>query len=277
MPRTKYSSNSSRGDGNTKVPPIVEDEKKQISPCKHWVFTLNNYTNDDIRNISSNSSIDQYIFQEETGEEGTPHLQGYIKFKTKVRPMGKFKNKKIHWERCKYIQQAIDYCHKEETRTGEIYTNMIYDKPLKLLSKDMLYGWQREILDICNQEPDDRSIHWYWEERGAKGKSALCKLLCANFGALCVSGKSADCKYAIVKYKELHRHYPKVILFDIPRSNIDYINYEAIEKIKDGLFFVGKYESQQVIMNCPHIFIFANEYPTEDKLSADRWKINYIE
>lgn len=150
---------------------------------------------------------------------------------------------------------------------------MIIDKPLKLLSESILYDWQKDILNIVKSEPDDRTIHWCWEHQGNRGKTALCKLLCSRYGALCISGKSSDCKYAIIKYKELHRHYPHVVLFDIPRSNIDYINYEAIEKVKDGLFFVGKYESQQVIMNPPHIFIFANEYPTIDKLSADRWKI----
>lgn len=269
----KHSSNSSRQFGNTNELPKRE---KQISPSKHWCFTLNNYTKEDIIEISSNSSIDKYVFQEETGEEGTKHLQGYISFKTKIRPCGKFKNNKIHWEKCRNIQASIDYCCKEETRTGEIFTNMIIDEPLKLLSEDILYDYQREIVELCKRTPDDRSIYWYWETTGCKGKSAICKLLCARYGALCVSGKSNDCKYAIVKYKELNKHYPHVVLFDVPRSNIDYINYEAIEKIKDGLFFCGKYESQQVIMNSPHVIVFANEYPDMDKLSNDRWKIRDI-
>ena len=75
--KTKSSSNSSRGVGNTK-PPC--NKKKQISCSKHWCFTLNNYTSEDISKISSNSSIVLYVFQEETGENGTKHLQGYIEF-----------------------------------------------------------------------------------------------------------------------------------------------------------------------------------------------------
>lgn len=112
----KRSSNSSANAslGNTRP-------RKQISPAKHWCFTLNNYTPEDISLIQNNSSINKYIFQEETGENGTKHLQGYIEFKEKTRPLSLFDSKRIHWEKTKHINASIDYCSKEETRTGEIY------------------------------------------------------------------------------------------------------------------------------------------------------------
>lgn len=94
--------------------------------------------------------------------------------------------------------------------------------------------------------------------------------------ALCVSGKGSDCKYAIVKCYEIKKKYPQIIIFDVPRTNIDYINYEAIESIKNGVFFSGKYESAQVIMNCPHVIVFANSMPCQNKLSKDRWVIKEI-
>jgi len=110
---TKNSSNSSKGkSGNT----------RQISPAKHWVFTLNNHTQMNIDFIMQCSSIDQLSMQEETGEQGTPHLQGYIKFKTKLRPLSVFRSSSIaakaHWEKCKNISAAIEYTQKAETRTG---------------------------------------------------------------------------------------------------------------------------------------------------------------
>ncbi|GAC77845.1 replication protein, partial [uncultured marine virus] len=119
------SSNSSKGkSGNT----------RQISPSKHWCFTLNNYTIEDIELICSNSSIEKYIFQEEVGELGTPHLQGYMKFKTKVRPKSVFKTNKISWGKTKDIKASIVYCQKEDTRAGKIFTKGIkIIKPLKCL------------------------------------------------------------------------------------------------------------------------------------------------
>jgi len=76
-----------------------------------------------------------------------------------------------------------------------------------------------------------------------------------------------------VAYNEKRKKYPKIIIFDVPRTHIDYLNYEAIESIKNGCFFSGKYECCQVIMNCPHVLIFANTEPERYKLSSDRWNI----
>ena len=76
------SKSSKKKSGNT----------RQISPSKHWCFTLNNYSMDDIKVLKNTDSsiVPRYVFQEEIGEEGTPHLQGYINFNKKVRPMGFF-------------------------------------------------------------------------------------------------------------------------------------------------------------------------------------------
>lgn len=258
--------------GNTKT----KASAKQISPSIHWCFTINNYTANDIDDIKNCSSIKRYIFQEETGKCGTPHLQGYIEFKKKVRPMSIFKKNNIHWEKTRDINASISYCSKPETRSGNIFTNIKMDEELILLKDDTLHEWQKNVLKEINNKPNDRKIIVYVDKKGGKGKTQLCKLLCAKHDALCVSGKSGDMKYAIVKFKEINHFYPKIILFDVPRCNVDYISYEGLEKIKDGLFFCGKYESCQVIMNSPHIYMFMNEDPDTDKCSDDRWDIRNL-
>lgn len=53
----------------------------------------------------------------------------------------------------------------------------------------------------------------------------------------------------------------------------NYVSYEAIESVKDGIFFSGKYESGMTIFNQPHIICFANFAPDIGKMSSDRWKI----
>ena len=65
------SSNSSTKSGNT----------KQISPSLNWCFTVNNYNSEDIQMFlkSDSSIVPKFVFQEETGESGTPHLQGYLR------------------------------------------------------------------------------------------------------------------------------------------------------------------------------------------------------
>jgi len=256
------SSNSSIGkSGNT----------KQISPAKHWIFTLNNHTEKNILQLMNDSSIEQLSMQEEVGESGTPHLQGYLKFKTKRRPKSVFDCYfKAHWEKCKRITEAITYTQKLDTRSGRQFVKGLrIVKPLKCLQYDQLYDWQREIVELTETEPDDRTINWYWESNGNVGKSQLMRYLVIHKGALLVSGKSADIKYQIANCKQP----PDLIIYDIPRTARNYINWTALEEIKNGIFCSSKYESKMIVMNSPHIICFANFEPNEDVMSQDRWKV----
>ncbi len=262
---TNSSNSSGEKSGNT----------KQISPSKHWCFTLNNHTSDDIKNIMEDSSTSRVSMQEEKGESGTLHLQGYIEFSRKVRPVSVFKSFKAHWEKTKNIKASIKYTQKDDTRCGKQYLKNIKKiRKLNVLTYEQLYKWQRDIVDITNEEPDDRTIHWYWETVGNVGKSALVKYLVVNCGAMLISGKSADIKYQIASVK--NGEYPDIILYDIPRTAEGYINYTAMEEIKNGVFASSKYESKMVIMPSPHIICFSNFEPDLDTMSADRWKVTRL-
>lgn len=270
----KNGSNGSEVDGNTK------STSKRLSPSKHWVFTLNNWVPDEkdaILLICNNGSIvSKFVFQAEQGEEGTPHLQGYIEFVSKCRP-AKIFFPRIHWEVSRNVKASIAYCFKEDdTYVGPRWTNIKIAKPITVLSDDQLYDWQRDIIDIILCPPDDRKIYWFWEEVGNIGKSCFCKYLAVKHDALVLSGKGSDCKYAIVKWFESKGYYPELIIYDIPRTVNDFISYEALESIKNGVFFSNKYESSQVIMNCPHILCFSNQEPSTYKMSLDRWVIRNL-
>lgn len=243
--------------------PIPEKGKtrKQISPSKRWTFTLNNYTGDDIKNIcSSNSS---YIFGEEVAPTtGTPHLQGYIEFKNKVRPMGVFNNSNFHWEKARGTRQDnIKYCGKD----GKVYTNMLDAEPLNVITD--LYEWQQDLLKIALEKPDDRSIYWIWEDVGNVGKTAFSKYLSHHHGAIPLEGKKNDILYCAAEFNS------RIYIYDLARTNEQYVSYESIEKIKNGYYMCAKYESKPIIRNPPHLFVFANFLPNQTALSRDRWKI----
>lgn len=90
---------------------------------RNWAFTLNNYKEVDINRLTSFGG--EYVFQEETGENGTPHLQGLLIYKNAV----SFNSVKkliprAHIEKCKNKNASIRYCSKEDTRTGNIYENL---------------------------------------------------------------------------------------------------------------------------------------------------------
>ena len=265
------SSNSSTGVGNTKPPP------KQVSPAKRWCFTSFNVEESNINDIikvidSSNSS--SIIGLETCPNTGKKHLQGYIEFDNKVRPKNLFNDTTIHWEKCKGNRDAnIKYCSKEHIK----WTNFKLPKPLKLI-KD-LYDWQKDIVDIIEQEPDDRTIVWRWDKGGNTGKTSFCKYLCAKHNAIMLGGKSGDMMNCIVDYiKNNNGCTPEIILINLPRSfNADYLSYPGLESVKDMCFYSGKYEGGQVVGNCPHLIIFANKKPDFSKLSEDRWDVKCIE
>jgi len=93
------------------------------SKSRNWCFTLNNYMEAEIKNICKDDY--QYIFQEETGTSGTPHLQGLIMLKTpQALSFMKKINSRAHWEICKNKFASINYCQKGETRSGMLYKNI---------------------------------------------------------------------------------------------------------------------------------------------------------
>ncbi|GAC77799.1 replication protein, partial [uncultured marine virus] len=120
------SSNSSGGEVILNSPPT-----KQISPAKRWCFTLNNYTDTDISSIVPifDEKCKIVIIGKEIGEENeTPHLQGYLEFHTKLRPLSLGLNSKIHYEKARgNMMQNVEYCKKE----GNVCFTKVY--PCQLL------------------------------------------------------------------------------------------------------------------------------------------------
>jgi len=244
-------------------------------------FTWNNYNDTDDINILIEWLTEKkakYVFQEETGANGTKHLQGYFETKNAIRfdTLKKF-NKNIHWEKCRDKKKSIAYCQKSESRTGKVYIHGLkkiveIKDPLK--GKE-LYEWQKNILDLIKTEPDERKIYWYWEADGNKGKSSLVKHILLNYNAICVDGKGNDILHGVASWIEENDSID-IVLIDLARTREGYVSYEAIEKIKNGFFFSGKYESKQIIFNIPHLIIMANFQPDRTKLSLDRWLIENI-
>lgn len=263
------------GSGNTNNPP-------RLKRSRCWAFTLNNPKVGMVAQLIENFKFlnVQYVFQME--EVKTKHLQGAIYFKNPQRTefQGYF-CKEIHWERGRSWRNLKKYCIKLESRIDGPWTNIEGLKWRKSI-KDPLkgktyYSYQKEVMDILKEEPDDRTIYWYWGPKGNDGKSALCKHIKLKYGknVITVSGKYNDISYA-VKARLLEEIDIDIILYDIPRSNIKYVSYLGMEKMKDGYFFNGKYESNECVMNPPHIICFANEEPDRWKMSLDRWKIRRI-
>lgn len=88
--------------------------------ARHWVWTLNNYTDDEVEalsNLVADLAVRYICWGYEIGEQGTPHLQGYLELKSpkrltgvkKLPGMGRTRLAMRNGER----EQARDYCKKD--------------------------------------------------------------------------------------------------------------------------------------------------------------------
>lgn len=260
------------GEGNTNSSP---SRAKRQNGGKKWCFTWNNYPEDWVALLAPGFQGSDWIGVPEVGESGTPHIQGYVEFPVKVRPIGyKGLPKEIHWESARGTKQEnVAYCTKAGV-TGKEGTLRV-PRALPTIS---LTGWQVMLKTVFDSEPDNRTVYWVWSESGARGKSTMVRWMVRN-GALICSGKASDMKYLIVKYHEKHGVFPDSIVFDVPRSMENFLSYTGIEEIKNGVFASTKYECDVVEMPYPHVFVFANFPPDMNNkdMSSDRFEVWDVE
>lgn len=87
-----------------------------MSRAKNWCFTLNNYSTEDCDRLNGLSEDVVYIiYGKEVGENGTPHLQGFISF-NKKKSFNVAKNvvsDRAHMEVARNCNQSITYCKKD--------------------------------------------------------------------------------------------------------------------------------------------------------------------
>lgn len=267
---------------NQETASFEEGNTKTSSQVRSFCFTLNNYKEeiiDTLRQLFENKKW-EYIFGKEVGECGTRHLQGYIKCKSCIRWTTIKKLLPDAHIECARSSKAknIKYCMKD----GDFYTNMsnMDIRKFKILQsyKDVVWkNWQNDIITICQNKDDNRKVYWFYEETGNTGKSFLCKYLYCQYNCLIGTGKKNDIFNNVLEYEKINEYLPDIIICDIPRYDIDFLNYGALEQIKNGLLYSGKYEGGTVIFDKqPIIICFANSEPMLNRLSIDRWSVRKI-
>jgi len=265
------SSKSSRVVGNSiTTPPKVN---KQISPAKRWCFTLNNYTEEDISSIvlKVQHFCDLSIIGKEIGELGTPHLQGFIKFKFKKRPIGVFDIKGMHFEKCKGTdKENYEYCSKE----GNVIFIHGFPPPPTTILRSEFYEWQENMVSILEKPCawNDRTIYWRYGEINI-GKTQFAKWCCVHLKAVVIGGRS---KHMLAQVQK-----QRAPIYIILLSYGDHhISYRAVEQIKDGLFTsnFGTDNNHMEIRDAPHLLIIGNLPPDYDDINfhPDKYNVDII-
>jgi len=165
----------------------------------NWCFTLNNWTETDIHFLANVTNVSYLVYGKEVGENGTPHLQGYVELSAKTR-FSTMKHKwgdKYHFEMRRGTQlQASLYCMKDQDykergmprKQGE---RVDLDVTRRLATE---YGMRAVTLTAnlqqikvaekfleYNEEPRawETEIIWLYGASGA-GKSRLARELCGD-------------------------------------------------------------------------------------------------
>lgn len=265
------------GGGNTKPPP-----RSSTAYC----FTLNNYTDGEYNDLK-NHFIDKkydYIIGKEIGESGTPHLQGYINYPNKITftSLKKLCNR-LHIEKANgNKQQNYNYCSKDGNFESNMKFKISTDDFIKSVEQKVFDNeyknvewkpWQKQILDIIETKPDNRTIHWYYENEGNTGKSFLTKYIALKYNVIIADGKKDNIFNQVNVMMRENQQIPTVIILDVPRRNQGYVSYGVLEQLKNGMIYSGKYEGGRCIFEAPHVIVFSNSLPDTSEMSADRWHI----
>lgn len=266
------------------VPGHSQTQARNTKKVRAWCFTWNNYTSDDVKYLQKELEKSKFLFGEEIGTSGTPHLQGVVRF-TNAMHFDTVRKlfKENHVEPCKKWIASLNYCSKD----GITYSNIPGKGTLtrkeflmrKYYNEAIWRDWQKEMIEIAESPPDDRKIHWFWETAGNIGKSFAAKYLYMKWDAIVADGKKENVFNQVKLWLDTHpeSEHPKLVILDVPRYNKDFINYGALEALKNGFMYSGKYEGGVCVFDHPHVFIFANEPPDESAMSSDRWIIKHIQ
>ena len=233
------------------------------------------------------------VWQLETTKEGKRHLQMFVVSKSpKALSAWKSTFPGGHIERAKGSDDDnITYCTKLASRVADgnagphfvgIAAPFKAPKLEKLIKEP--YAWQITLGELLTDKADHRTIHWVWEATGGVGKTVWSRDMAIDGRTLVFSGKATDAFSAVADWVEpLDKNGERLpgrpldlVIMDVPRVSMDFISYQALEKLKDGCFFNGKYRSRMIIMEHCHVVVFANQPPDMSKMSADRWKVYQI-
>lgn len=142
--------------------------------------------------------------------------------------------------------------------------------PHPVIQEGECRDWQRELELVLGLEPDDRTIIFYVDEEGGKGKSWFQRYYFSKHPdktQILSMGKRDDVAHAVDENKS-------VFFFNVPRGGMEYFNYNVVEMLKDRVVFSPKYNSRtKVFPTDVHVVVFCNEQPDHTKMTEDRFCI----
>lgn len=177
---------------------------------------------------------------------------------------------------CQTRAEALALCAKPSDAPGilALYAN----KPTEVKEETFTpLPWQEDLMKKLEEKPNDRTVMWYYDEKGGCGKTRLGKWMHKNKKAYMVKALGGQYHTAPIIIGALDAGWDaRVLIVDLTRSHQDTSIYDALEAIKDGVLTSTKYMGKTIDFDSPHVIVFANFLPETAMLSQDRWDIWHI-
>ena len=192
--------------------------------------------------------------------------------------------------------------YKEKMKMGEQMYEFVkeYDIDEKSISKEMrepleIYKEQKQTVDVENvilkswqesllnyMKPSDREIIWVQGRYCGEGKTWFQEYVESRYGfKRVVAGMDIKLKKSSICHVLRKRRLATtdIFLFDVGKAKtFDAVNYEVLEKLKNGRILASKFDSVELKLRTPNIVVvFSNDRPEINQLARDRWKIFSIE
>ena len=244
------------------------DEKLEHSIC-----SSSNSLNKDCETESEFSSISSF-------GAWKPSLKRENIIKTLEMDAAEYKNKlelgRILYEEAKEREIPEESLRKEYKEAKELY---IKHKRNIDLENVILRPWQESLLQ--NIKPTNRDVIWVIGKKGNEGKSWFQDYMESKFGwSKVIAGMDIKLKKSSICHALTKRSLmtTDIFLFDVGKAQTDDgVNYELLEKIKNGRILAAKFDSKELKFHTPNtVVVFCNEKPDVKQLSKDRWKIFHI-
>lgn len=144
----------------------------------------------------------------------------------------------------------------------------------KVLKTTQKHKWQTKMDQILASRANDRTIIVILDHEGGSGKSTYARSKYFENDektAVIQNGRTQDIAHAISK---TNNNTLENIFIDLMRLNMEHVNYNLIERLKNGIVFSSKYDSTTVrLAAIPHVVIFTNVMIDIEKMSKDRWLV----
>lgn len=225
-----------------------------------------------------------YMFQRELTLPDNHHYQGMINRTVKIRLLQfaavlreEFPGIHLGPASAAGRQALRDYCMKSDTRqAGPWADRRIVPKYEGADLPKEWYQWQQYFIELFQQKADVRTIHVVVDPLGGQGKSMLAKYFAWKKLAQYLTFSDAN----NLVYSVVERGAMPAYVFDLPRTKSKKVSmdeiYTALEQIKNGNVYSGKYKGGELIMDPPHVVLFTNWPIDKSKMSDDRWKVYNI-